>query len=47
MQAFVDAVLNDTPTPVTGQDGRVPIVLAIAAQKSYDEGRPVDISEIG
>lgn len=46
MQAFVDAVLNDTPTPVTGHDGRAPIVLAIAAQKSYAEGRPIDISEI-
>lgn len=47
MEAFVEAVLDDTPTPVTGHDGRIPIVLAIAAQKSYDEGRPVDISEIG
>jgi myo-inositol 2-dehydrogenase / D-chiro-inositol 1-dehydrogenase len=46
MQAFVDCVLNDTPTPVTGYDGRVPIVMALAAQKSYDEGRPVAISEI-
>ena len=46
MQAFVDCVLNDTPTPVTGRDGREPIVLAIAAQKSYDEGRPINIGEI-
>ncbi|MDQ4076166.1 MAG: inositol 2-dehydrogenase [Chloroflexota bacterium] len=46
MQAFVDCVLNDTPPPVTGRDGRIPIVLSIAAQKSYDEGRPVEISEV-
>jgi myo-inositol 2-dehydrogenase/D-chiro-inositol 1-dehydrogenase len=45
--AFVDAVLNDKPTPVTGHDGRVPVVMALAAGKSYREGRPVKLSEIG
>jgi myo-inositol 2-dehydrogenase/D-chiro-inositol 1-dehydrogenase len=47
IQSFVDAVLNDKPVPVTGQDGRAPVVIALAARKSYDEGRPVRLSEIG
>lgn len=45
--AFVDAVLHDRPTPVTGYDGRVPVVMGLAAGKSYREGRPVKLSEIG
>jgi myo-inositol 2-dehydrogenase / D-chiro-inositol 1-dehydrogenase len=45
--AFVDAVLNDKPTPVTGHDGRVPVVMGLAAGISYREGRPVKLSEIG
>jgi myo-inositol 2-dehydrogenase/D-chiro-inositol 1-dehydrogenase len=45
--AFVDAVLHDKPTPVTGHDGRVPVVMALAALKSHREGRPVKLSEIG
>jgi myo-inositol 2-dehydrogenase/D-chiro-inositol 1-dehydrogenase len=45
--AFVAAVQNDTPTPVTGHDGRVPVVMGLAAKKSYLEGRPVKLSEIG
>jgi myo-inositol 2-dehydrogenase/D-chiro-inositol 1-dehydrogenase len=45
--AFVDAVLHDKPTPVTGQDGRAPVVMGLAAGKSHREGRPVKLSEIG
>jgi myo-inositol 2-dehydrogenase / D-chiro-inositol 1-dehydrogenase len=47
MAAFVDAVLHDKPTPVTGHDGRVPVVMGLAAGKSYREGRPVKLSEVG
>ena len=46
MLAFVDAVLHDKPVPVTGADGRAPVVMGIAARKSYDENRPVRLSEI-
>ena len=46
MRAFVDAVLNDTETPVTGIDGRIPVVMALAARKSYEERRPVLVEEI-
>ena len=44
--AFAESVLNDTPTPVTGVDGRVPVVMALAAMKSYREQRPVALKEI-
>ena len=46
LATFVQCVANDTPTPVTGQDGRVPVVMALAALKSYREQRPVLLSEI-
>ncbi len=46
MAAFVDAVLNDTTPPVTGIDGRIPVVMGLAARQSYDEHRPVRLEEI-
>ncbi len=46
MVQFVDAVLNDKPTPTTGTDGLNSILVALAAKKSVKEGRPVKISEI-
>jgi myo-inositol 2-dehydrogenase/D-chiro-inositol 1-dehydrogenase len=45
LSAFTRAVLEDRPTPVTGRDGRIPVVMALAARKSYDEKRPVKCSE--
>jgi len=46
MQAFVDCVLQDQTPPVTGQDGRIPVVMGLAARKSATENRPVRLSEI-
>lgn len=46
MRDFVDAVINDKPTPVTAPDGRKPVVIAMAAKKSLDENRPVKLTEI-
>jgi myo-inositol 2-dehydrogenase/D-chiro-inositol 1-dehydrogenase len=46
LQAFSEAVLAGKPAPVTGIDGRVPVVMALAARKSYDEHRPVKLAEI-
>jgi len=46
MQEFVDAIVNDTETPVTVMDGLKPVLIGIAAKKSLVEGRPVKISEI-
>jgi myo-inositol 2-dehydrogenase/D-chiro-inositol 1-dehydrogenase len=47
LRAFIDAVMKDGPVAVSGWDGRVPVVMALAARKSYDENRPVRLSEIG
>ncbi len=46
MQAFVAAVRDNKPIPVTGIDGRIPVQMALAARKSYDEHRPVMLSEV-
>ncbi len=46
MNAFVDAVLQDRPTPVNGRDGRIPVIMGLAARRSYDENRPVQLAEI-
>jgi len=46
LKSFTDAVLENKPTVVTGIDGRIPVVMAKAARKSYDEHRPVKLEEI-
>jgi myo-inositol 2-dehydrogenase/D-chiro-inositol 1-dehydrogenase len=46
MRAFVDAVQNDKPVPVGGIEGRIPVVMGLAARKSYAENRPVRLDEI-
>jgi len=45
MQAFVNAIRNDTPTPVSGNDGLAPVLIALAANESLRENRPVSISQ--
>lgn len=46
MQAFVDAVRGGREASVSGADGRAPVVIALAAQRSLAECRPVRITEI-
>lgn len=46
MNEFVNAVLDGTPVPVGGEDGRMALVLGLAATKSAREGRPVNVREI-
>ena len=46
MRAFVKAVAEDNPTPVTGMDGRIPVMIGLAARKSYEERRPVKVNEV-
>lgn len=46
LQAFVDAIQDETPVPVTGYDGRVPVVMAMCAKKSLEENRPVRLDEV-
>lgn len=46
LEAFVHAVREGQPVPVTGEDSRVSVVMALAASKSYKEHRPVRLKEI-
>lgn len=43
---FASAVKNDTKPLVGGIDGLMPVIIAMAAKKSLDEGRSVKLSEI-
>jgi len=47
MREFIKSIQEDTLPPVTGIDGRIPVVIGMAAKKSYLEKRPVALSEIG
>jgi myo-inositol 2-dehydrogenase/D-chiro-inositol 1-dehydrogenase len=44
VRAFITCVRDDTPPPVSGVDGKIPILMAMAAQQSLQERRPVKIS---
>jgi len=46
VRAFFDAIVHGTPVPVSGLDGRVPVVMGLAARKSLQEHRPVRLSEV-
>jgi myo-inositol 2-dehydrogenase / D-chiro-inositol 1-dehydrogenase len=47
MREFVESIRQDSPPPVQGIDGRIPVLMGLAAQKSYQENRPVKLLEIG
>ncbi|HIU75697.1 MAG TPA: inositol 2-dehydrogenase [Candidatus Pelethocola excrementipullorum] len=44
--AFLDAIIKDKETPLTVADGLKPVLMGLAARKSYEEHRPVKIAEI-
>jgi myo-inositol 2-dehydrogenase / D-chiro-inositol 1-dehydrogenase len=46
-KSFVAYVANGGDSPVSANDGRAPLVIGLAAWKSYREGRPVRCDEIG
>jgi len=46
VSAFVDAILRDAPVPVSGEDGRISVVMALAAAQSHREHRPVRLDEV-
>jgi myo-inositol 2-dehydrogenase/D-chiro-inositol 1-dehydrogenase len=45
METFVRCIMEGKAVPVTGEDGRMPVVLAYAARKSMKERRAVRIGE--
>ena len=46
LQSFTHAIIENRATAVTGIDGRIPVLMAHAARKSYDEHRPVRLDEV-
>jgi myo-inositol 2-dehydrogenase/D-chiro-inositol 1-dehydrogenase len=46
MKEFVRSIRENVSPPVTGIDGRIPVVMGMAAKKSYLEHRPVRLDEI-
>jgi myo-inositol 2-dehydrogenase/D-chiro-inositol 1-dehydrogenase len=46
MREFIRSIRENTSPPVTGIDGRIPVVMGMAAKKSYLERRPVRLDEI-
>jgi predicted dehydrogenase len=44
MRDFVQTILNDKPVKVTGEDGLRSLQIAVAAEKSYLELRPVQVA---
>ncbi len=46
LREFVESIHNDTTPPVIGIDGRIPVVMGMAALKSFRENRPVKLREI-
>jgi myo-inositol 2-dehydrogenase / D-chiro-inositol 1-dehydrogenase len=45
-EAFVSALADGTPPPVTTSDARAPLVIGLAAWRSLREDRPVRIEEV-
>jgi myo-inositol 2-dehydrogenase/D-chiro-inositol 1-dehydrogenase len=43
MRGFIQALTTDTDPPVTGMDARIPVVMALAAQESLRQHRPISI----
>lgn len=46
LSAFIECIAQDKPLPVVGHDGRVPVVMALAALKSHHENRPIRLDEV-
>ena len=44
--AFVDSLVKDEPVPCSGEDGLIALLMAIAAGKSAEEGRWVEMKEL-
>lgn len=46
MNAFIKCIKEDKDPPVTGRDGRKAVAMGMAARLSYEQNRPVPLSEI-
>jgi len=46
LEAFLACIREGKEPPVTGRDGKVPVVMGYAAKRSLEDGRPVRLSEI-
>ncbi len=46
IKCFIEAIENDSETPLGVEDGLQPVLMGLAAKKSLEEHRPVKISEI-
>lgn len=46
MQEFVECIQSGSTPPVGGMDGRYPVVMGLAARRSFEENRPVKMGEI-
>ena len=46
LRAFVSAIREGRPVPISGRDARAATAIGIAATRSFDEGRPVAVSEV-
>jgi myo-inositol 2-dehydrogenase/D-chiro-inositol 1-dehydrogenase len=46
MQSFVDAIREDKPTLVSGKDGLVPVLIAMATKESLKTGKPVQVVSV-
>jgi myo-inositol 2-dehydrogenase / D-chiro-inositol 1-dehydrogenase len=47
MREFVESIRKDSAPLVQGVDGRIPVLMGLAAWKSFQENRPVKLTEIG
>ena len=46
LEAFLSCIREGKEPPVTGRDGKIPVVMGYAAKRSLEESRPVRLSEI-
>ncbi|MCP4401602.1 MAG: inositol 2-dehydrogenase [bacterium] len=43
VRQFITSIQNDTPSSVTGLDGKIPVIMGLAARQSLQEHRPVKV----
>ncbi len=45
IKAFIEAIENDSETPVSGNDGLEPVYIALACKRSYQTGQPQKVEQ--